>query len=144
MRVIICLLLTFKILLIEAQNDSCKDLGRQVRLTLDNKTIQLNNNFQIYLFQNNLKRIDLLAKENNVVNLPYRFPKDSIYNVVFIYKNYELTFDKVQGDNFNFDSDWDFNINTIGSNFSENNSWTFSPKDSDGWVIYAKSWYIRK
>lgn len=141
-------MLILKVTLGIAQHDSIQtenhDRSRKVEFILNNEPIQLNRDFKIHLFLN-LNRLELRNKELNIVNLPDELSPDSIYSAVFIYKSYELIFDKVQGDNLGYNTVWTFRINTLFNNDNlDNNSWAFSPIDKDGWMIYAKAWRYKK
>jgi hypothetical protein len=124
----------------DSQTDNLEsNLVREINLKIDGRDINLSNDFQIQMI-NNLNKISILPLDKNNIKLPCRFPGDSTYCVIFIFKDYELIFDNISGSNFNYKTVWKFDINNPNlTNTEKINSWTFEPNNSDGWIIEAKT-----
>lgn len=115
--------------------------SRVIKLKIDSHDINLSDDFIIKVVNNN-NTIELKSL-NNTILLPYKFSKDSTYEVIFAYSNYELHFKKIMGVNFSYLTTWIFFISTATDSMSQKtNLWLFEPFDKDGWVIEADNLYI--
>jgi len=118
------------------------NLSRVVKLKIDSQDINLSDDF-LFKVVSNRSTIELKPLRNTIL-LPNRFPKDSVYEVIFTYSKYELHFNKILGGNFNYLSEWKFLLSTANdSEAQKTNLWLFEPLDKDGWEIESDKLIIR-